>query len=166
MRDPPKEGQGESAGGWGESVTVSLGYTSLETFPLSPVPCTPRMGSSSLTQSWAFTKIVLAARSCLTLCDPVDCSPPVSSAFSRQEYWSGLPFPSPGDIPSPRIQPRCPALQADSLPSEPPGKTKSIGVGSLPLVQWIFLSQELNQGLLHFTWIFYQLRSVGKMDVK
>ena len=75
-------------------------------------------------------------------------------------------FLSPGDLPNPGIKPRCPALQADSLPSEPPGKTKSIGVGSLPLVQWIFLSQELNQGLLHFTWIFYQLRSVGKMDVK
>ena len=42
--------------------------------------------------------------------------------FSRQEYWSGLPFPSPGDLPDPGIEPRSPALQADSLPSEPPGK--------------------------------------------
>ena len=41
--------------------------------------------------------------------------------FSRQEYWSGLPFLSPGDIPDPEIEPRPPALQADSLPSEPPG---------------------------------------------
>ena len=40
--------------------------------------------------------------------------------FSRQEYWSGLPFPSPGDLPNPGIEPRCPVLQADSLPSEPP----------------------------------------------
>ena len=122
---PPKEGQGESAGGGGESVTVSLGYTSLETFPLCPVPCTPGMGSSSPTQSWAVTRIVLVAQSCLTLCDPVDCSPPVFSAFFREEYWSGLPFPSPGDIPEPGIQPRSPALQADSLPSEPPGKPMS-----------------------------------------
>jgi len=42
--------------------------------------------------------------------------------FSRQEYWSGLPFPSPGDLPDPEIKPGFPALQADSLPFEPPGK--------------------------------------------
>ena len=42
--------------------------------------------------------------------------------FSRQEYWSGLPFPSPGALPDPGIEPRSPALQADALTSEPPGK--------------------------------------------
>ena len=42
--------------------------------------------------------------------------------FSRQEYWSGLPFPSPGDLPDPGIEPRSPALEADALTSEPPGK--------------------------------------------
>ena len=47
---------------------------------------------------------------------------PPSMGFSRQECWSGLPFPSPGDLPDPGIEPRCPALQADALPSEPPGK--------------------------------------------
>ena len=47
---------------------------------------------------------------------------PPSMGFSRQEYWSGLPFPSPGDLPNPGIKPRSPALQADALPSEPPGK--------------------------------------------
>ena len=41
--------------------------------------------------------------------------------FSRQEYWSGLPFPSPGDLPDPGIGPGSPALQADTLPSKPPG---------------------------------------------
>ena len=46
----------------------------------------------------------------------------LSMGFSRQEYWSGLPFPSPGDLPDPGIEPRSPALQADALPSEPPGK--------------------------------------------
>ena len=46
--------------------------------------------------------------------------------FSRQEYWSGLPFPSPGDLPDPEIEPRSPALQIDSLPSESPGKLKVI----------------------------------------
>ena len=47
---------------------------------------------------------------------------PPSMGFSRQEYWSGLPFPSPGDLPDPGIKPRSPALQADALTSEPPGK--------------------------------------------
>ena len=47
-----------------------------------------------------------------------------SMGFSRQEYWSGLPFPSPGNLPNPGIEPGSPALQADSLPSEPPAKLK------------------------------------------
>ena len=47
---------------------------------------------------------------------------PPSMGFSRQEYWSGLPFPSPGDLPDPGIKPRSPALQADTLTSDPPGK--------------------------------------------
>ena len=47
---------------------------------------------------------------------------PPSMGFSRQECWSGLPFPSPGDLPDPGIEPGSPALQADALPSEPPGK--------------------------------------------
>ena len=47
---------------------------------------------------------------------------PLSIGFSRQEYWSGLPFASPGDLPNPGIEPRSPALQADALSSEPPGK--------------------------------------------
>ena len=46
----------------------------------------------------------------------------LSMGFSRQEYWSELPFPSPEDLPGPEIEPRSPALQADALPSEPPGK--------------------------------------------
>ena len=47
---------------------------------------------------------------------------PLSMEFSRQEYWSGKPFPSPGDLPDPGIEPASPALQADSLPPEPDGK--------------------------------------------
>ena len=47
---------------------------------------------------------------------------PLSMGFSRQEYWSGLPFPSPGDLPKPGVESGSPALQADSLPTEPPGK--------------------------------------------
>ena len=49
---------------------------------------------------------------------------PPSMGFSRQEYWSGLPFPSPEDLPDLGIEPMSPALQADALPSEPPGKSK------------------------------------------
>ena len=49
---------------------------------------------------------------------------PLSMGFSRQEYWSELPFPSPGDLPDPGIEPGSPALQADSLPTEPPGEPK------------------------------------------
>ena len=60
---------------------------------------------------------------CPTLYNPTDCSPPGSSpmGFSKQEYWSGLPFPSPGDLPNSGIEPRSPAFQADALTSEPPG---------------------------------------------
>ena len=53
-----------------------------------------------------------------------------SMGFSRQEYWSGLPFPSPGDLPDPGIEPRCPALEADALTSEPPGKPQESGWGN------------------------------------
>ena len=51
---------------------------------------------------------------------------PLSMGFSRQEYWSGLPCPSPGDLPDPGIKPGSPTLQMDSLPSEPPGKPISL----------------------------------------
>ena len=54
----------------------------------------------------------------------IGASAPPSMEFYRQGYWSGLPFPSPGDLPDPGIEPRSPALQADSLLSEPPGKPK------------------------------------------
>ena len=51
---------------------------------------------------------------------------PLFMEFSRQEYWSGLPFPSPGDLPDSGIEPGSPTLQADALPSEPPGKPISL----------------------------------------
>ena len=64
----------------------------------------------------------VVAKSCLTLGTPwtVACQAPLSMEFSRQEYWSGLPFPILGDLPNPGIEPESPALHADSLPSEPP----------------------------------------------
>ena len=146
---------------------------------------------------------------------------PLSMGFSKQEYWRGLPFSSPGDLPNPVIEPASPALagrfffflplsyqeapkmslnsescpgvsdslqlhglyspwnspgqntggdfptqgsnpglptlQMESWPVEPPGKPKNTGVDSLSLLQWIFLTQELNQNLLHCRQILYQL---------
>ena len=69
---------------------------------------------------------VLVAQSCLTLCDPMDCrcQAPLSMGFSRQKYWSGLPFPSPGNLPNTGVKPGSPALRADSLPFEPSGKPR------------------------------------------
>ena len=61
-----------------------------------------------------------------------------SIGFSRQKYWSGLPLPSSEDLPDPGIKPGSPALQAAALPSEPPGKSKNTGVGSLSLLPNVF----------------------------
>ena len=59
----------------------------------------------------------------------------LSMGFSRQECWSGLPFPSPGDLPNPRIEPRSPALETDALTSEPPGKSRH--EWNLNIYQWM-----------------------------
>ena len=90
------------------------------------------------------------------------CQPPLSMEFSRHEYWSGLPFHSPKDLPDPGIEPMSPTLQADSLPSEPPGKPSiylfslscNPGRESESLLQLdvntifsVFLSSDLNQSL-------------------
>ena len=84
---------------------------------------------------------------------------------SRPEYWSGEPFPSPGDLPNPGIEPRSSTFRADSLPAKPPGKPKNTGVGSLSLLQRIFLTQESNPGTWsrnsHCRQILYQLNYQG-----
>ena len=69
---------------------------------------------------------VVVAESCLTLCDPVHHRPPGSSVLGllQARILKRVPFPSPGDLPNPGIKPRSPALQADSLPSQPLGKSK------------------------------------------
>ena len=64
-------------------------------------------------------------------------------------------------LPNPEIELRSPTLQVDSLPAEPQGKPSDIGMGSLSLLQGIFPTQELNQGLLHCSWILYQLSYQG-----
>ena len=78
--------------------------------------------------------LIVVTQSCPTFCDPMAYSPqaPLSMKFSRQEFWSRLPFPSPGPLPSPGIEPRSPALQANSLLSEPPGKPKNTEVKPIP----------------------------------
>ena len=89
----------------------------------------------------------------------------LSMEFSRQEYWSGLPCPPPGNCPKLGIKPRSPALQADSLPAESQGKPKNTGMGSLSLPQGIFLTQEWKRGLLHCKGIVYQLSFQGSPRV-
>ena len=92
---------------------------------------------------------------CLTLCDPMD--------YTVHEILQARiqPIPSPGDFPYPGIEPRSPTLQVDSLPAELPGKPRNTGVGSLSLLQGIFLTQEVNWGFLHCRRILYQLSYQG-----
>ena len=89
------------------------------------------------------------------------CQVSLSMGFSRQEYWSGLPCPPPGYLPNPGIKLVFPAVQADALPSEPPGKPKNTAVGSLSLLQRIFLAQKSKQGPLHCRRVLYQLSYRG-----
>ena len=67
-----------------------------------------------------------------------------SMEFSRPEYWSGEPFPSPGDLPNLGIKSRSPTLQAVSLPAEPPEKPKNTGISRVSLLQWIIPTQGLS----------------------
>ena len=78
---------------------------------------------------------------------------------ARMLEWVAMP--SSGGSSLPEIEPRSPTLQVDSLPSEPPGKFKNTGMGSLFLLHGIFLTQELNWGLLHCKWILQQLSYQG-----
>ena len=80
-----------------------------------------------------------------------------------QNTGVGKPFPSPGDLPNPGIDPRSPSLQMDLLPAKPQGKPKNTGVGSLSLLQGIFPTQGSNQGLLHCRQILYQLSYQGSL---
>ena len=77
--------------------------------------------------------------------------------FSRQEYWSSLPFPSPGDLPDPRIAPESPPLQAGSLPTEPPRKTERSGKDTLTILQCIgqckyYPDQKLHIAKIDLVW--------------
>ena len=97
-------------------------------------------------------------QSCLTLCDPMDY---IIHGILQARILEWVAFLSPGDLANPGIKPRSPTLQADSLPAEPQEKPKKTGVGTLCLLQWIFQTQESNQGLLHCRQILYQLSYQG-----
>ena len=84
-----------------------------------------------------------------------------SMEFSRQEYWSGWPFPSSRDLPNPGIEPRSTTLQVDSLPAEPQEKPKNTAASSISLLQRIFPTQESNWDLLYCGKILYQLSFQG-----
>ena len=77
--------------------------------------------------------VFLVTQSCWTLCDPKDCSPPGSSVHGilQARIMDGMACPPPRDLPNPGTEPRSPALQADSLPSEPPEKPMNTVMGSL-----------------------------------
>ena len=102
---------------------------------------------------------VKVAQSCLTLCDPLDYS---VHGILQARILECVAFLSPGDLPNPWIETRSPTLQVDSLLAEPQGKPKNTGVGSLFLLQQIFLTQELNRGLLNCRQILYQLSYKGR----
>ena len=107
--------------------------------------------------------LCLVAQLCPTLCNSMDCSPSGSSVLgdSHARILEWVVMPSSKGIPNPGIKPGSPALQVDSLPIESPGKPPNTGVGSLPLFQGFFPTQESNQGLLHCRQILYQLRYQG-----
>ena len=103
-------------------------------------------------------KKVNIAQSHLTLCDPMHYT--VHGILqARILEWVVFPFSRRSS--NPGIEPRSPALQADSLPAEPQGKPKNTRVGSLSPLQQIFPTQESNPGFLHCSWILYQLSYEG-----
>ena len=84
-----------------------------------------------------------------------------STGFSRQEYWSGLPFPSPGDLPDPGIELKSPALQADALPSEPPEQPMISWLRRVNLLErWIY---QLSKGEIKLRVLFYFLSIYATM---
>ena len=95
---------------------------------------------------------MLVAQSCPTLGDPMDCSPPGSSVHGvlQARILECIVMPSFRGSSQPRIKPRSPTLQADSLPSDPPGKHKNTGVGSLAPLQGILPTPGSNPGLLQY----------------
>ena len=101
---------------------------------------------------------VFSHQSCPTLCPH---QAPLSMGILQARILEWVAMPSSKNLPNPGIEPRSPTLWADSLPAEPQGKPKNTRVGSLSLLQQIFLTQESNWGLLHCRRILYQLSYQG-----
>ena len=97
------------------------------------------------------------AKLCLTLGDLID--------YTVHGIIQAIRCFSPGNLPNPEMEPRSPALQADSLPAEPQAKPKNTGAGSLSLLPWIFQMQGLNQDLQNCKWILSQLSYQGSPEV-
>ena len=108
--------------------------------------------------------LYLVTQLCMTLCNPMDCSPPGSSVHGifQARILEWVSMPSSRESSHPGIKPRSPTLQANSWLSEPLGKPKNTRVGSLSLLQGIFLTQELNQVLLYCRQILYRLNPSRK----
>ena len=81
------------------------------------------------------------AQSFPTLCDPMNCSLPGSSIRGIFQYWSGLPFPSPEDLPDPGNEPGSPSLKADALPSEPPNFRMIVKFPYQPWMPTLYLKE-------------------------
>ena len=115
---------------------LSIGFSRQEYWSGLPFPSPVRKYEvSEVSEVKSFSRVPLFA----TPWTVANQAPP-SMGFSRQEYWSGSLLQ--GNLPKPGMKSRSPALQADSLPAEPQGKVKNIGLGSLSLLQWIFPTQE------------------------
>ena len=99
---------------------ISLGLQSIQFLFSSTENVSPgwKVESQYIYQAFLISGLVVKLSLTPTTPWTVGCRAPLSMGFSRQEYWSGLPFPSPGDRPDPGIEPRSPGLQADSLPTE------------------------------------------------
>jgi len=106
--------------------------------------------------------LCLVAQLCPSLCNPMDCSPytlPMGIPQARIPSW--VVMPSSRGSSQPRDRSQSPAVQADPLLSEPPGKPINTGVASLSILQGVFPTQDLNWVLPHCTWILYQLSYHG-----
>ena len=124
-------------------------------------------GLGSLPKEDLSAMLCLVPQLCPTLCFPMDYSPPGSSVhggFLRQEYWSGLLCPPPGDLPNPGIKPRSPTLQVDSLLSEPPRKPSNLvvkfnidcqtrGDKAICVVSVLLWFIKYRESFLEFSWV-------------
>ena len=139
---------------WSEisSVTLALSSGPLLTSLLAAMSLnSPTYGSL---QPIMLSVKVMVTQSCLTLCNPKDYTFH-GILQARILEWVAISFTRGSS--QPRDRTKSPTLQVDSLPAEPPGKPKNTGAGGLSLLQGIFLTQELNWGLLHCRQILYQL---------